>query len=193
MRWLTSVMDVETWENTKRLAEILIYKKGDRKECTTTSLSLPSNVKYMPRALQEKAEKIVELMLEDNQCGFRPGRRTMYKIFTLRQSLEKSWKYTKDVFACLIDLKKMYDLVLHDELWRVLLKHGIDWHLLLDITSLYCQPEVWVRLNGKQSKSFHVGIGFRQMSILSPLFFIICMNWMDKLSRTDKVFHDRKK
>ena len=36
------------------------------------------------------------------------------------------------------------------------------------------------------SKSFHVGVGLRQKCVLSPLLFIIYMNWMDKLSRTDE-------
>ena len=30
------------------------------------------------------------------------------------------------------------------------------------IKSLFCQPEVCVRVNGKQAKSFHVGVGLRQ-------------------------------
>ena len=54
------------------------------------------------------------------------------------------------------------------------------------ITSLYCQPEVCVCVNGKQSKLFHVAVGLRQGCVLSPLLFIIYMNWMDKFSRTDK-------
>ena len=54
------------------------------------------------------------------------------------------------------------------------------------IKSLYCQPEVCVRVNGKKSKPFHVGVGLRQGGVLSPLLFIIYMNWIDKLSRTDE-------
>ena len=56
----------------------------------------------------------------------------------------------------------------------------------MDIKSLYCQPEVYVRVNGEQSKSFHAGVSLRRGCFLSPLFFIIYMNWMDKLSGTDE-------
>ena len=59
---------------------------------------------------------------------------------------------------------------------------GFDGHLLLT----YCQPEVCVRANGKQSKSFHVGVGLQQVCVLSPLLFIIYMNWIDKLSRINE-------
>ena len=41
-------------------------------------------------------------------------------------------------------------------------EYGIDGHLLMAIKSLYCQSEVRVRVNGKQSKSFHEGVGLRR-------------------------------
>ena len=84
------------------------------------------------------------------------------------------------------DLEKAYNRVPQDKLQRVLQEYGIDGHLLVAITSLYCQPEVCVRVNGKPSKSFYVGVGFWHGYVLSSLLFIICMNWMDTFSRTDE-------
>ena len=52
------------------------------------------------------------------------------------------------------------------------------------IKSLYCQPEVCVHVNGRQSKSFQVRVGIRPGCVLS--LFIIYIFWMDKLSRTDE-------
>ena len=41
------------------------------------------------------------------------------------------------------------------------------------ISTFYCRPEVCVRVNGKQSKPFHVGIRLRQGCVLSPLLLIV--------------------
>ena len=110
---------------------------------------------------------------------FRPGRSTTDQIFTLKQIFEKSWEYGKDLFACFVDLEKAYDRVPRDKLWKVLQEYGV-------IKSFYCRPVVCVRVNGKQSKPFHVGIGLRQGCVLSPLLFIVYMNWIDKCSQADE-------
>ena len=129
----------------------------------------------------------VESKLEDSQCGFRPGHcSTTDEIFTLRLVFKKFWKYAKDVFACFVDQKKVYHRIPRDKIWRVLQEYGIYGHLLMVIKSLYCQIAVCVRVNGKQSKLFCVRVGLRQGYVLSLLFFIIYMNWNDKLSRTDE-------
>jgi len=44
----------------------------------------------------------VESKLEDEQCGFRPGRSTTDQVFTLKQIFEKSCEYGKDLFACFV-------------------------------------------------------------------------------------------
>ena len=65
-------------------------------------------------------------------------------------------------------------------------EYGVDGQLLRAIKSFYCRPEVCVRVNSKQSKPFHVGVGLRQGCVLSPLLVIIYMNWIDKCSQADE-------
>ena len=104
----------------------------------------------------------------------------------MRHIFEKFEEYAKNVFACFVDLEKAYGRVPEDKLWRVLQEYGIDWRMLRAIKLIYCQPGFCVRVNNKQSKSFHFGVGFREGYVLSPLLFIIYMNWMDKFSPTDE-------
>ena len=129
--------------------------------------------------LERKCREIVESILEDSLRGFRPGRSTSDQIFTLRQIFKKSWEYAKDVFACFADLEKAYDRVPQDKLWSAQQEYGTNGHLSMAIKSLYSQPKVSVRVYAKQSKSFLVGVGLRKGCVLSLLFFIIYMNWMD--------------
>ena len=58
------------------------------------------------------------------------------------------------------------------------------------IKSLYCQPEVCVRVNGQQSKLFHMSVGLRQhpckitLIVTSPFHTLHKLD--GKLSRTDE-------
>ena len=52
--------------------------------------------------------------------------------------------------------------------------------------TVYCRPDICVRVNGKQSKPFHVGVGLSQGCLLSPLLFIVAMNLIDECSQADE-------
>ena len=191
--WLTRVCQV-AWKFGKTPRDwqtgviILIFKKGDRKQCTNcrgiSLLSLPGKV--YAKCRERKTREIVESKLEDGQCGFRLSRSTTNQIFTLKQIFEKSWEYGKDLFACFVDLEKAYDRVPRDKLWRVLQEYGVNGQLLRAIKSFCHRPEVCVQVNGKQSKPFNVAIGLRRGCILSSLLFIVYMNWIDKCSQADE-------
>ena len=154
--WLTRVCQV-AWKFGKTPRDwqtgviIPIFKKGDRKQCTNYRgiplLNLPGKV--YAKSFERKFRKIAESKLKDGQCGFRPGRGTTDQIFTLKQILEKSWEYNKDLFACFVDLEKAYDRVPREKLWKVLQEYGANGQLLRTIKSFYCRPKVCIRVNGK--------------------------------------------
>ena len=186
--WLTQVCQV-AWKFGKTprdwQTDVIIPIFKNRKQCTNyRGISLLSlQGKVYAKCLERICREIVESKLED---GFRPGPSTTDQTFTLKQIFEKSWEYGKDLFACFVDLEKAYDRVPRDKLWKVLQEYGVNGQLLRAIKSFYCRPEVCVRVNGKQSKPFHVGVGLRQGCVLSPLVFIVYMNWIDKCSQADE-------
>ena len=87
---------------------ILIHKKGDRSECTNYRgiflLSLPGKV--YAKCLQKRCYEIIELQLDNAQCGFRPGRSTAYQIFTLQQILRNLGSVPKTFAHVLLSLRK---------------------------------------------------------------------------------------
>ena len=159
-----------------------LFKKGDQRVCANyrgiTLLSLPGKV--YAKVLERRVRPIVEPQIQEEQCGFRPGRGTTDQLFTLAGILEKAWEYAYPVYMCFVDLEKAYDRVPREVLWEVLREYGVRGTLLRAIQSLYAQSESCVRVLGNKSDSFPVGVGLRQGCALSPILFVI---FMDRISR----------
>jgi len=128
--------------------------------CLASSYYCNRLTTYRP-ILRISCYKYIEVYNNLRRCGFLIQvaapltRSSLCQIFTVKQIFEKSWEYGKDLFACFVNHEKSYDRVPRDKHWRVLQEYGIDGQLLIAIKCFYCQPEVCVRVNGKQSKPFH--------------------------------------
>ena len=121
---------------------------------------MPNALKYMPR----------NSGIETGRWSVRFSSGSLHHGLDLHSeaNLRKSWEYGKDLFACFVNLEKAHDRVPRDKLWKVLQEYGVNGQLLRAIKLFYCRPEVCVRVNGKQSKPFHVEVGLRQGCVLSP-------------------------
>ena len=147
-----------------------------------TLLSLPGKV--YSRVLEKRVRSIVEPQIEEEQCGFRPGRGTVDQLFTLARVLEGAWEFAHPVHMCFVDLEKAYDCVPRGILWGVLREYGVDGPLLVAIQSLYRRSLSLVRIAGNKSDLFPVRVGLRQGCPLSPVLFI---TFMDRISRRSRV------
>ncbi len=74
-----------------------------------TLLSLPGNV--YTRVLERRVQPIVVPQVQEEQCGFRPGRGTMDQLFTLARVLEGARDFAQPVYMCFVDLEMAYDSV----------------------------------------------------------------------------------
>ena len=104
----------------------------------------------------------MESKLEDGPEQFSSGLQKHEPDLHFEANLQKLREYDKDLLACFVDLEKVYDRVPRDKLWKVLQDYGVDDQLLRAIKSFYCQPEVCVRVTGKQSKPFHVELNCKK-------------------------------
>ncbi|TWW73181.1 hypothetical protein D4764_15G0005750 [Takifugu flavidus] len=143
--------------------------------------SLPGKV--YARELEKRIRSIVEPLIEEEQCGFRPGRGTTDHLFTLAGVLEGSWEFAQPVHMCFVDLEKAYDQVPRSILWGVLREYGLEGPLIRAVQSLYQRSRSLVWIAGCMLDSFPVRVGLCQDCPLSPVLFI---TFMDRISRRSR-------
>ncbi len=187
LSWLTRLCNIAGWSGTVPLGwqigvVVPLFKKGDRRVCSNyrgiTLLSLPGKVHA--RVLERSIRLIVEPRIQEEQCGFRPGRGTLDQLYTLSRVLEGSWEFAQPIH---MDLEKAFDCVPRGILWRVLREYGVRCPLLRAVRSLYDRSRSLVRIAGSKSDLFPVHVGLRQACPLSPVLFII---FMDRISRSSQ-------
>ena len=61
-------------------------------------------------------------VLVDEQAGFRVNRSTIDQIYALREVIQGRRKKRRDTYCCFLDIKKAYDTVFREGLWRRLRK-----------------------------------------------------------------------
>ncbi|KAI3357129.1 hypothetical protein L3Q82_015603 [Scortum barcoo] len=96
---------------------------------------------------------IVDPRIQEEQCGFRPGRGTLDQLYTLHRVLEGLWEFAQPVHMCFVDLEKAFDRVPRGILWGVLREYGVRGPLLRAVRSLYDRSRSLVRIAGRAGGS----------------------------------------
>ncbi|CAG6007068.1 unnamed protein product [Menidia menidia] len=105
------------------------------------NITLPGKV--YSAVLEWRVHRIVESRIEEEQCGFRPGRGTLDLLYTLSGVQEGAWEFAQPVHMCFVDLEKVFDRVPRGILWGVLRGYGVPGPLLRAVRSLYDQNDVF--------------------------------------------------
>ena len=113
------------------------------------------------------------------QAGFRPSRSTLHQLFALRHAVDKYSHKQQPLFTCFVDLRKAYDKVQHNLLWKVLDILGIHGHMRGAIQSLYEGASLAVRVDSRVGQGQHPSIGVKQGCPLSPLLFGLVVDALD--------------
>ena len=122
-------------------------------------------------------------VLSEEQAGFRPNRSTVDHIFTLSELLRARKARRKETHCAFLDIRKAYDTLDRDALWKRLLDVGIRGNMWRVIRNLYDVVESSVLVGQRRTEWFPVEAGVRQGCILSLILFVI---FIDGLVRAVK-------
>ena len=175
-------IDEQVPEAWKKGIIVKLPKKGDLSQCGNwrgiNLLSVPG--KIFCRVMLDRIKTSIEKILREEQAGFREGRSCIDQIFVLRTIIEQSLEWNSSVYINFIDFEKAFDSVHHDTLWKILQSYGIPQKIINILSSMYANNQCCVRHGGQHSEWFAVKSGVRQGCVISPILFLIVIDWVMK-------------
>jgi hypothetical protein len=94
--------------------------------------------------LRRRIERKIEVVLGEDQFGFRRGKGTRDAIGMLRIISERTLEIDVGVCVCFVDRQKAFDIVNWTKLMQILKETGIDWRERRFISNLYMAQSVKV-------------------------------------------------
>ena len=167
---------------------VKLPKKGNLQSCDSwrgiTLLSIPSKV--FCRILLGRIESAVDQNLRQEQAGFRRERGCTDQIFALKNIIEQCVEWNAPLHINFIDFRKAFDSLHHDTLWKITRAYGIPPKIVSLMGLFYRQFECSVIVNGKPSECFTVESGVRQGCAMSPILFLMAIDWVMRKTTADK-------
>ena len=160
-----------------------VYKgKGDPLVCGSYRaiklLEQPMN------ALERVLEKRIrcQVLIDNMQVGFMPGKGTTDAIFIMRQVQEKHQAKKYKLYYAFVDLEKAFDA--REVVRWALRKLGVEEWLIRTVMALYTEACTVVRTDDRLSERFEVKVGLHQGPVLSPLLFAAVMDVVSSEARS---------
>lgn len=167
---------------------VKLPKKGNLQECDNwrgiTLLSIPS--KIFCRVLLKRIDQAIDTRLRQEQAGFRKGRGCIDQIFVLRNIIEQSLEWNTPTYINFVDFRKAFDSVHRDTLWKILMSYGVPHKIIAMISLFYDHFECSVIMENSLTDWFPVESGVRQGCILSPILFLVTIDWIMRRTTADK-------
>ena len=141
-------------------------------------LSIPGKV--LTSVLASRLAKVYDSKLFDGQHGFRPHRGTHGALTAMRSLMADAKAQRTTLYACFIDLRKAFDCVPRDVLWRTMSTLGFPAKLVNMLSSLHENSMLAVKDGGFTSKKFAVTTGVKQGCCIAPLLFNLLIDTIMK-------------
>ena len=161
---------------------IRIPKKGDLRECGNwrgITLS-PVGMKVFSKVILNRIEPVVDRILRKEQAGFRKGRGCDDQIFILRHIAQQCNELKSPLVLCFVDFEKAFDSISRSMIKKILRHYGIPEKIVNIIMDMHSGTCCRVMVDGSLTDEFEVKTGVLQGGILSPLLFILVIDYVMK-------------
>jgi endonuclease/exonuclease/phosphatase family metal-dependent hydrolase len=157
-----------------------LFKKGDRSSCDNyRGISLLNTAyKIYSMVIKGRMQPIMEVLLLEEQCGFRKGRACTDNVFVMKQIVEKRREFNLETHIAFVDFKKAFDSINRSKLWDVLQLSGYPSHLIKAVKSLYRNTRIIIDMETSKTDEIRINRGLRQGCGLSPALFNIYLDDM---------------
>jgi arsenate reductase-like glutaredoxin family protein len=143
------------------------------------------NRKILSLITKARIQPAAESFLSPSQSGFRPGRSTADAVFALRMHVTRSRKFIATNLRILgLDFSSAFDTMIREQLLANM-ETLVDEDELRLIAVLLSNTSLRIRLNGEMSEEFWTTIGTPQGDGLSPLLFILYLEFALRVLRTE--------
>src|ERR1043165_3102998 len=122
----------------------------------------------------------VDRTLREEQAGFRPGRSCNEQIFTLRNIIEQSREFNKELLVNFVDFRKAFDSINRDTLWNIVRLYGVPEKYINIFRALFRDASCCIRTESSNTIMFQIETGVRQGCVLSPFLFALVIDYIMK-------------
>jgi hypothetical protein len=162
----------------------LFKGKGSGRETTNhrpvSLLSIPGKVYAL--ILLHRISHQVDSQLLESQCAYRSNRGLSDATFTLRSIMYKCNRYKQPLYSAFVDLRKAYNCIRRDALWRVLSGYRVEPKVVELLVDLHTGTQAAVKLAGEHGAWFDIGCGVRQGCVIASLLFNVFFDCVVRLS-----------
>lgn len=140
----------------------------------TTLLSVPGKITC--NIILECIKKLTDLLLREIVEGFRPLTSCADSV-ALRHIIEPSVAWKAPFVLNAIDFQKGFDSIHRESLWTIVTYYGIPVKIIRIIKNLCDNITCTISDGGNISQWFAVTTGVSQDCIMSPLFFVLVIDY----------------
>ena len=123
------------------------------------------------------------LSLNDLQFAYQPGCSTTMCTWAVVETVSYFMRNGSEVYTCLMDMTKAFDMVRHSLLFRKLMKAGLPLIFVRILLFIYVMQTANVRWNGQILSLFNLSNGVRQGGVVSAILYCFYVNDLFKLFR----------